>query len=177
MNCQFSPLDAADFDDMYAIMKQAFPDTEMREYEGQKELLQYDDYRIYGAKDEEGHLIAFIAAWEPGDFLYLEHFAVEECCRGDGMGGKILLDFLKQKDMPIILEVELPETDIAKRRIGFYQRAGFALNTYEYLQPPYRIGQSPLPLYFMTYPDAIDENKFQEYKKFLYDVVYRAGVK
>lgn len=109
--------------------------------------------------------------------MYLEHFAVNKDCRSSGIGGLMLSHYIKQKKQPMVLEVELPNDDISKRRIDFYKRLGFSLNLYEYVQLPLRKkGPRPTQLYFMTYPEAIDEKKFLEYKEFLTNVVYQTGV-
>ncbi len=79
---------------------------------------------------------AFLALWELGDMAYIEHFAVDPDCRNGGLGGKILQKVIEDTDMRICLEVELPETEMAARRIGFYERNGFYYNDYFYMQPP-----------------------------------------
>ena len=72
----------------------------------------------------------------------------------------------------ICLEVELPENDIARRRIGFYTRNGFSLNEYHYIQPPMSAGKNPVPLLIMTTGGAVDEKKFEYIKDKLYEKVY-----
>ena len=52
--------------------------------------------------------------------------------------------------MRICLEVELPETEMAARRIGFYERNGFYYNDYFYMQPPIAEGRNAIPLRLMT---------------------------
>lgn len=165
------------FDEVYSIMKTSFNKNERRNYAGQKEVLAHKDYRLYGATNDNNELMAFMATWEPGNFIYLEHFAVDQNCRSGGIGGSMLSDFLKERQLPMILEVELPDTDIAKRRIEFYKRIGLSLNLYGYKQLRLnKDGGEPPYLYFMTYPEAIDEKKFLEYKKYLTEVVYKTGV-
>ena len=71
--------------------------------------------------------------WPMTDALFLEHFAVNPALRSQGLGGRILEELKKQTDCPLVLEAELPETDWARRRLGFYARhrlggrGGFAL--------------------------------------------------
>ena len=49
------------------------------------------------------------------------------------------------------LEAELPETELAARRIGFYERHGFTVNAdYAYFQPALAPGGSPLPMHLLT---------------------------
>mgnify|MGYP000774958686 FL=1 len=49
------------------------------------------------------------------------------------------------------LEAELPETELAARRIGFYERHGFTVNAdYAYFQPGLAPGGDPLPMHLLT---------------------------
>ena len=78
----------------------------------------------------------------------------------------------RQAGMP---EVELPETEMARRRIGFYQRGGFVLNPYPYVQPPISAGRNPLPLAIMSAPRAIGPEEFEEFRRLVYTRVYKQG--
>ena len=73
-----------------------------------------------------------------------------ESCRGLGLGSKMLKETAKLFEKPLCLEVEPPTTDIARRRIRFYERNGMCFNDYEYVQPPLSEGQNSLPLKIMT---------------------------
>ena len=73
----------------------------------------------------------------------------------------------------MVLEVEVPEDEMTRRRIGFYERHGLVYNDYPYLQPPMRKGQEMLPLRFMTKPSAVDEKTYERYKKQIYRIVYK----
>ena len=75
-------------------------------------------------------------------------------------------------DRPCVLEVELPETDLARRRIGFYRRHGFAWNDYPYMQPALRPTESPIPLRLMTRNAPLPEEEFHRRKKEIYKTVY-----
>ena len=157
-----------EFDTVYSIMEQSFPMEEYRFYEGQKALLEKPAYRIYAAK-EEGKILGFAAVWQLENVLFLEHLAVDPQHRNRGIGAK-LLGFLAEKRC--CLEVELPETDLARRRIGFYQRNGFFLNYYPYMQPSLGEGRSPVPLQIMTSGSTITPEEFARLKELLYTHVY-----
>ena len=73
----------------------------------------------------------------------------------------------------MVLEVEVPEDALTRRRIGFYERHGLVYNEYPYLQPPLRKGNALLPLRFMTKPGAIDEKTYERYKRLIYRIVYK----
>lgn len=162
------------FENVYPILEASFPVTELRTKEKQEELLAREGYRLYGVKAETGGYFAVIAAWELAeDFVYLEHFAVAEKKRNGGLGGKLLEDFLAWYDRKAVLEVEVPEDALTKRRVGFYQRHGFFYNDYPYLQPPMRPGQEMLPLRLMTRPEPIDEKEYLRYRDLIHWQVYR----
>lgn len=66
-------------------------------------------------------------------------------------GGQMLDALLARFDKPACLEAELPETELAARRIGFYERHGFTVNAdYPYFQPALTPGGSPIPLHLLT---------------------------
>lgn len=159
------------FDAVFPLMESAFPVTELRVKERQKALLQEPCYRLYGVPGEAG-MQAVFAVWEIEDFLYIEHFAVREDCRNGGYGGGLLDKLIAETGKPVVLEVEVPEDELTRRRIGFYKRHGFVYNEYPYLQPPMREGQGMLPLMLMTNPAAIDEKTYERYKTLIHRIVY-----
>ena len=161
------------FDEIFKIMDDAFPDSEMRTYEGQKMLLQNEKYHIYEELDKAGSLVGFLAYWTLDGCVFFEHLAVSSACRGQGIGKSILLKNINDIKLPIFLEVEPPETDIAKRRIAFYERLGFFLNDFYYEQPPLRENQLAQRLLIMSYPEPISAEKFAKYKKEIYTNVYK----
>lgn len=162
------------FEEVYSILAAAFPITELRTKEKQRELLSREGYRLYGVKEETDGYFAVIAAWELAeDFVYLEHFAVAEEKRNGGRGGELLEKFLAWYGKKAVLEVEVPEDELTKRRVGFYQRHGFFFNEYPYLQPPMRKGQEMLPLRLMTRPKPIQEEEYQRYRDLIHRQVYR----
>ncbi|MCP3775051.1 GNAT family N-acetyltransferase [Paenibacillus sp. MZ04-78.2] len=162
-----------EFDKIYAIMEASFPENERRTYAGQKELLADPHYRLMTETDDNNQMIAFLAAWEFPLFRFVEHIAVDPATRGSGVGGKLMTAYIQESLKPILLEVELPDTDLAQRRIGFYERLGFQLNPFEYVQPPLRTGQSELPLKMMSYPQMLTEEEFGLFKGILYTNVYK----
>lgn len=163
-----------EFDKVFAILKESFPVDEYRTYNGQKALLSNPFYTIYVLPDsDEKDITAFIAVWQFENFAYVEHFAVSSHHRNKKLGSKILNEVAKMLSCPLCLEVELPETDTAKRRIDFYKRNGFFFNDYTYFQPPFHKGKDPLPLAIMTYKESISKDEFEKIKAVLYREVYK----
>ncbi len=160
-----------DFEDIYKIMEESFPSDERRNYEEQKKLFSDPVYNIYVIKKE--NVRAFISVFEFDQFTFAEHFAVALEYRNCGLGSKVLSLLKKEVKSPICLEVELPETEIAKRRIEFYKRNGFFYNDYEYIQPAYSDEKNPVPLRIMTTEGEISEEIFKNVEKELYKNVYK----
>ena len=164
-----------EFDAIFIIMDAAFPDCEMRTYTGQRALCSNPFYQIIIKRDTSGRIIALLAVWEFSWFSFVEHIAVDSVIRGGGIGGKLLSEYLKQCKKPIILEVESPTNDITKNRVRFYNRLGFQLNDFYYLQPPYREGYDYMELNIMSYPYSITETEFAPFKEIIYKEVYHSS--
>ena len=119
-----------------------------------------------------------IAAFPPeeyrefDDFYYVEHFAIDPTLRNGGYGKKTLDYLCKKLDRPIVLEVEMPVEEMAKRRINFYQRQGFILWEKEYKQPPYKPGDNFLPMYLMVFGNLQCKQDFEMIKNKIHKEVY-----
>lgn len=168
------------FDRVYEIMSASFSVTEYRTKSGQEKLLDRSEYRLLTERDEEERIIAFLAVWEFPALRFIEHLAVEPSVRGGGVGNKLVRKYLEEQSgeqpvKPTILEVELPEDELSARRISFYERLGFRLNEYSYVQPPLREGGEPLALKIMSYPQLLTEQEFLACRAILYSEVYRVS--
>ena len=163
-------INETNFPEIYRIMQASFSDDEYRPYDEQLALFEEPEYRIYYMP------AGFLAVWEFESFIYIEHFAVDPALRNSGTGSAMLQELVKQYQKPICQEVELPEDELTRRRIGFYERNGFVFNEYPYIQPPISKGKSPVPLRIMTYGEAITRETFEAIKNVLYRSVYKYGV-
>ncbi len=168
-------LDKTAFSSVFKIMEHSFPTDERRPYEEQEALLQREQYRIVGAMGERGELAGFMAVWEFPEFLFLEHFAVAETYRNRGMGAAMLRELQAHCSKPICLEAELPNNELSRRRVAFYERNGFSLNPYPYVQPPISEGRNPVPLAIMTTGGQISADYFSTIKDRLYSEVYHVS--
>lgn len=119
---------------------------------------------------ENGIPVGFFTYWKMDGYIYGEHFAVDGNIRGAGLGSAILED-LKSSGIPVILEVELPETEMAERRIGFYLRNGFVMNMHEHFQPAYHRDCQPVRMNVMTWPEEFSEDEYAEFRKNLEEIV------
>lgn len=165
-----------EFDKIFSILENSFPPDEYRTYEDQKVLLNNPNYTVYVIPDDKSDCIkAFITVWKFEDFAFIEHFAVNPVYRNQGLGSLILRETMNLLQCQICLEVELPETDLAKRRIGFYERNGFFVNHYPYIQPSYAKDKQPIPLLIMTSGNCISNDQFDNVQKTIFREVYHTS--
>lgn len=162
-----------DFDKVFKLMERSFPEDEYRTYEEQKALLDNAVYQIYIIPDSESDDIkAFIAVWEFESIAYIDHFVVNPVYRNGGIGSKMLSELANLLKKMICLEVELPDNELAARRINFYERNNFFLNEYPYMQPPISAGRESIPLLIMTSGKSVNSDEFDKIKTLLYTQVY-----
>ena len=168
-------LEDMDFDQVWKIMEISFPPEERRKREKQRELLEKEEYLLYGVKQGE-NLLGFLAAWELGDFLFMEHFAISPEARNSGLGHRMLQELQAKGHQKIVLEVELPEKELARRRIRFYERNGFFYNEYPYEQPAMSEDSHAIPLRIMSAGEPLTEEAFYRVREVLYRRIYGCRV-
>lgn len=165
--------DQKDLDDeLKQIYLDSFPDNERREWSEMKQLLIHSLFNVFRITRNKV-LIGIITCWKWPDLLFIEHFALKELERSQGAGTRVLKQIIEQNPSTIIVEVEEPDTVQAKRRIAFYQRIGFILCPQKYYQPPYTPGNEMIKMWFMSYPELLNDNKFTIIKKQIYKEVYK----
>lgn len=169
------PMDAEKQNRLLSLMNSAFPDTERRTDKGQRMLFSHPLYRVH-TLEEDGKILAFMAAWALPGLTFFEHFAVDPSLRNQGVGGRFLDELLSRAEKPAVLEVELPEEELSRRRVGFYRRHGMHLNERDYAQLPLRPGDSSTPMFLMSWPDMLSDEEFVRIRKEIYRHVYTAGV-
>lgn len=153
----------------------SFPEAERRDFALVRELVRSNPlFTVYVLTRDEMY-VGFITAWMFDGFAYVEHFAVETVARNGGIGAEALRLFLAFVATPVVLEVEMPVDEMSKRRIGFYERQGFVLDTHVYVQPPYRPGGDSLEMRLMTQGTLDLNQSFERVRDCLYKHVY--GVK
>lgn len=162
--------------DLYSYMEQlmvaSFPSEEYRPL---TQLREYTDRKKHFYNNiifDNDAAVGFITYWDFDNFYYAEHFAIDPTQRNGGYGRKALECLCQTLQHPVVLEVEMPEEEMAKRRIGFYQRQGFTLWQRPYLQPPYKPGDPYLPMLLMTYGNLDCEKDFESIKQRIYREVY-----
>ena len=134
------------------IYQTSFPIDERREIDALKYMIDNEDAFTLEAIYDNDTIVGLLSWWNLGEWRYIEHFAVDEQCRGRGIGQKVLMEFLARNMLPVVLEVEPPVDEFCRRRISFYRTIGFRLHdTYSYTQPPYCRGRNSVELCLMSY--------------------------
>lgn len=167
------------FRELWELYESAFPPDERRDIGRQKALFSRPEYRLFAAVDGRSGapgggaaVTGLLSLWEFGDFVFMEHLAVKEKMRGKGAGTAILKEYLAGCRVPVLLEVERPQSGIQKKRVAFYQKLGFRLNPWDYIQPPYAPAKKPVPMFLMSLPEAMGEGEFAAYRKRIHAAVY-----
>ncbi len=79
---------------------------------------------------------------------------------------------MEKIDKKIVLEVERPETEEARRRVIFWEKLGFKLNEHHYIQPPYDDWKEPVKMFIMSSPKEIDYIDFSLIRQIIHTQVY-----
>jgi GNAT superfamily N-acetyltransferase len=106
----------------YEKLNQYFPIEEMKSREHMEALLK-ERSEVYHKDESPLHVLMYA---EFNNFVFIDYLFVSKDARGQGLGHK-LMEKLKEKGKPIILEVEpvdYEDTDTEKR-LKFYKREGF----------------------------------------------------
>ena len=163
-------LSHTDRDFAKSLLESAFPAEERPSFEAMER--RSDEYRLCVVQKDAKN-IGIFCYWNFGNTIYIEHFAISEPLRNNGLGGEVLDTFLSQLNsgMQVVLEAEHPDNPLAQRRIEFYKRHGFTANAFEYLQPPYHAGDGFLPMLLLS-RNLLNEREYEEIKDVLYKKVY-----
>ncbi len=106
----------------YEKLNQYFPIEEMKSKEHMETLLK-EKSEVYHKDEGPNHVLMYA---EFDSFIFIDYVYVSGNARGQGLGHK-LIEKLKSKNKPIILEVEPVdyEDSDTEKRLHFYKREGF----------------------------------------------------
>jgi len=152
-----------------ALYEASFPRHEQRLPDEQRAVLSHPEYHFSQLFDG-AEFVGLLLYWEAEDFRYVEHFCVRPELRGRRYGAKALEE-LGRDGKTVVLEIDPPVDDIARRRQGFYQRCGFAVNPYPHVHPPYRKGFRGHPLVVMSAPGALTQETYDRFAGYLQNAV------
>ena len=153
------------------LYEHSFPLHERREWEQLLQSLREPSVELLVIQQHE-ELIGFAILWKLDGWHYLEHFAIDPKQRSKKYGSKVMELLKKHCVKGLILEVEPPIEEMAKRRIGFYERLGFIICPFEYQQPPYRKGEDWHPMLLMSVPEITSESAFEHIATTIHTEVY-----
>lgn len=169
-----NPMPRKKFSILYKIMEYSFPPTERGSEKLHYSEMSRPEFRCL-CYEPDGNPSAFLNYYDftEQSVVYVEHFAVAQELRGKGTGSA-LIQYLKKSSAPsiIVLEVELPEGDIQRRRIEFYQRLGFYLNQGDYFQPEFYGNPIQIPMKLMS-TEPLDNESFEKVKNLIHQKAYQ----
>lgn len=158
-NMVFDELKMEDYPSFLKIYNLSFPENERRIYADEKHLADFirmkgGRFHAFSAKDGALYL-GFLSYWTFEGYTYIEHFALSPEFRGKNIGTKMLSHLFKTVSPDVLLEVEVPATPEAERRIRFYEKNGFRIRReFNYMQPPYSETQQPVEMLLMTHGEV-----------------------
>lgn len=144
----------SEIDYLKSIYDEAFPSCEQRDWGQILELNLSDSplemYRIWAT--ELSSTVGFVTLWRTDRWLFGEHLAIDPCFRNRGWGASVvrMIQIPEFYRGALILEVEPPVTEIASRRLSFYEREGMSIVDRNYLQPDYQRKGNHLPLFLLS---------------------------
>ena len=156
--------------EVVSLYEKAFPLEERRPTDEWLEKNSSLDLFTINLLESDGQTLGFITIWQFEDFAYVEHFAVDEKQRGNGIGAAAISALRAALSCPVVLEVEPPTEHTSIRRIRFYERNGFVISSLPYLQPPYT--PQPLELKLMSTDATFLSENFDHIVSTLYKYVY-----
>lgn len=151
------------------LYEEAFPYEERRDWPVVLSLMETGKLRLLHLT-KDGQFAGFVFYWPLPDFTFIEYFAVHAAARGGGIGTYIMEELEKMFGR-LVLEVEPPLTEQARRRIVFYERLGYKMFDEPYFQPPHHEGYPQLELRLMQKGSTHGET-FQTIKNQIYHYVY-----
>lgn len=155
------------FVDSLDIYRTSFPAHEQRRVQDFPQAFQDPGFYYEVFLNGKGRVVAMLVTWRREEFVYLEYFAVDASLRGQGAGQRILEELRDAFPYKVILEIDPPEDEISRRRLGFYQRHGFVPNPqFDYSHPPYTGDGEPFPLLLMTHKHLLDEKAYRSFVHF-----------
>ena len=151
------------------LFEEAFPEQERPPF---SIIRQRDAGKFHFLVAENGdEPVGILTYWTFDDLVYVEHFAIDEELRNQGLGKAVFLNVLSQQHDQVVLEIELLNTEEAVHRLAFYQSLGFFQNPQPYIQPSYHNDGRTVPMILMSKYE-LDDDEFCEIKQLLYREVY-----
>lgn len=175
MNLLFERIRSASHRHLHGLLPfyaETFPLEERRDTSSLLRMLNEPDM-FFSTILTDDLVVGLVVYWKFEKFIYLEHLAVLQFYRKKGIGAHVLQK-LQEVGSPILLEVEIPYDEASTRRVAFYHRCGFSALPVYYQQPPYRPGESVVPMMlFSDLPDWDNELLDSSVEQFQHKVYFR----
>jgi len=154
------------------IYEEAFPIHERRIFDMLPKMLNNVPGMELAIFNDAKLMVGFVVYWQWENWAYIEHLAVDRRLRANGYGNRVMTLLTAMLKGTIVLEVEKPYDEVARKRITFYKKLGFHLAPFDYHQPSYVKGGEEIPMHLMTYPGEVDELSFLEFARQIRQQVY-----
>lgn len=107
--------------------------------------------------------------WSLYDFYFVEYLAFVPELRGKHYGTR-WIESLKDLHKKLVVEIEIPETEIQTKRLHFYEKLGFQPLKKDYVMPSVRSNEKPLPMWLLSTDLSLDPD---ETARAIYRGVYK----
>ncbi|WP_373240635.1 GNAT family N-acetyltransferase [Kluyvera ascorbata] len=152
-----------------ALYTHAFPWHEQRELPAKQRALNSPHYALEAWFNGE-QFIGMSGCWAFDGYVYIEHLAVDSSLRSQGYGKRLLGQILERAPKTI-LEIDPLTTEIAHKRLRFYEGMGFVANPWPHTHPTYHVGIADHELIVLSYPQSIDNAQYLRFNADLRHVV------
>ena len=154
------------------LFESAFPEEERPPF-GRLKKRDSKQFRFLVATTEgDDEPIGILSYWQFEEFTYVEHFAIAEELRNQGLGKAVFLNFMSQQTNQVVLEVDPSHDELSGYRMVFYASMGFVQNPQPYMQPSYHDDDVRIPMVIMS-KLPLDDDEFEEVRQQIYKSVYK----
>ena len=166
---KITAIDSVYFSAVDALYVKAFPWHEQRELAAKQQALRDPHYALEAWFDGD-LFIGLSGSWQFTGYSYIEHLAIDDTLRSRGYGKRLLAGILERAPLTI-LEIDPLTSDIAHKRLRFYETMGFRASSWSHSHPSYHAGIADHALLVLGYPQAVDEAQYRRFAEDLRQVV------
>ncbi len=162
-----------DFTEIYQILQDSFPKEECPDSEQIALIMERPILKIKIFENVQGELLGLCLGHDFSEFFFCDYLVIRRNYRNQGYGGHFLKYIIRYFKKPIILECEPPDfSNMAFRRLRFYQRTGFTILTKHYKMPGFALEDHPMPMYLMAANASNTEIYLNDMIRKIYQTVY-----
>lgn len=153
--------DSAHFPAIDALYGRAFRGTSSVKPRLSSQALDNPHYELEAWFDD-GQFIGLSGCWRFADYRYVEHLAIDDTLRSRGYGKRLLAEILQRAPLTV-LEIDPLTSEVAHKRLRFYETMGFCANPWAHRHPTYHQGIADHELIVLSYPQPINEAQYQRF--------------